>query len=341
MKTKFNLMAIITAIVASCCFASCQKVFTEYGETDSEYYTVNLGMGGDILEVIETPLTRAGETADLYGIQVYSAPNKELPEGEKVTWTKYAYGVFGSNENISINLLKGKKYGFEATMVVDGQNKVNSYSAGYSYPFYISGTNGGNSKIGTIFNYQHADYLSLGSGYTNLKNFGYFRHPNCERFYGELEDFVPGKNNDKAVIKMKRTSFGARFVAKGRLATEGYIEIQMTSAAKMTLDLTTEDKTIEKIFTFSNVKKAYQNNDYTEAIDVTLNWHRADGSIVPFGTHNITFKRNKMSTIQITMDSDDADSQIGLEIDDEPMSEDDEVTNIEDGEIVDTNVEAK
>ena len=122
---------------------------------------------------------------------------------------------------------------------------------------------------------------------------------------------------------------------------EGYIEIQMTSAPKMTLDLTTEDKTVEDIFTFNDVKKAYQNNDYTEAIDITLNWHMADGSIVPLGTHNITFKRNKMSTIQITMDSDDADSQIGLEIDDEPMSEDDEVTNIEDGEIVDTNVEAK
>ena len=206
----------------------------------------------------------------------------------------------------------------------------------------MSGTNGGFGAIGELFNYQHADYLGdLGRGNTYLKDGKSYSHPNVERFYGELEDFVPGKNNDKALIKMKRTSFGARFVAKGRLATEGYIEIQMTSAAKMTLDLTTEDKTVEDIFTFGDVKKAYQNNEHTEAIDITLNWHRADGSIVPFGTHNITFKRNKMSTIQITMDSDDADSQIGLEIDDEPMSEDDEVTNIEDGEIVDTNVEAK
>ena len=340
MKTKFNLMAIITAIVVSCCFASCQKVVTECVETESEYYTVNLGMGGDILEVIENPLTRAGETADLYGIQVYSTPNKELAEGEYVTWTRYAYGVFGSNENITINLLKGRKYKFEATMVVDGQNKVYSWAGGYSDPFYVSGTNHGYCKIGTSFTYQHADYLSLGSGYTVFKDSKAYSHPNCERFYGELENFIPGKNNDKAIIKMKRTSFGARFVAKGRLATEGYIEIQMTDAPKMTLDLTTEEKKVEEIFTFRSVKEAYQQDDYTEAIDMTLNWHKADESIVPLGTHKINFKRNKMSTIQITLDSDDADSMIGLEIEDEPMEDDDEVTNIEDGEIVDTNVEA-
>ena len=341
MKSKFNLMAIITAIVVSCCFASCNKEYTEYGEVDSEYYTVNLGMGGDILEVIETPLTRAGETADLYGIQVYSTPNKELAEGEYATWTKYAYGLFDSNENITINLLKGKQYKFVATMFVDGQNKVQNYGDGFYDPFWISGTNSGPGRIGTLFNYQHADYFDrLGSGYTQLKYGKSCNHPNCERFYGELEDFIPGKNNDKAIIKMKRASFGARFVAKGRLAVEGYIEIQMTSAPKMTLDLTTEDKKVEDIFTFSDVKRAYQNNDHTEVIEITLNWHRADGTIVPFGTHKITFKRNKMSTIQITMDSDDADSQLGLEVDDEPMSDDDVVTNIEDGEIVDTNVEA-
>lgn len=342
MKAKFNLMALITAIAVFCCLVSCQKDFNASEESDSEYYTVKLGMSGDILEVIETPLTRAGETADLYGIQVYSTPNKELAVGEKVVWTKYAYGVFGSSENISINLLKGKKYRFEATMVVDGQNVVRHSGNVYSGPFFISGTNSALGCIGTNFNYQHADYLGgLGNGQTYLEPTGdFYHHPNCERFYGELEDYLPGMNNDKAVIKMKRTSFGARFVAKGRLATEGYIEIQMTDAPKMTLDLTTEEKKVEEIFTFRDVKKAYQNDEYTEAIDITLNWHKADGSVVPFGTHKITFKRNKMSTIQITMDSDDADSQIGLEIEDNPMSEDDEITNIEDGEIVDTNVEA-
>lgn len=340
MKAKFNLMAIITAIVVSCCFASCNKEYTEYGEVDSEYYTVNLGMGGDILEVIETPLTRAGETADLYGIQVYSAPNKELPEGERVTWTRYAYGVFGSDENISINLLKGKKYKFEATMIVDGQNKVKKYSAGFSYPFYVSGTNGNFGAIGELFNYQHADYLGeLGSGYTYLKDGKSYSHPNVERFYGELEDFVPGKNNDKALIKMKRTSFGAKFIAKGKLATEGQLEIQMTSAPKMMIDLSTNDKKVDDIFTFSNVKKAYQDNDHTETIAVTINWHRADGTVFPLGTHDITFKRNKMSTVQVKIETENAEGELGLEIDDNDMSDDDDVTNIEDGEIVDTNVD--
>lgn len=340
MKAKFNLMAIITAIAASCCFASCNKVTTEYGEVDSEYYTVNLGMGGDILEVIETPLTRAGETADLYGIQVYSAPNKDLPEGERVTWTRYAYGVFGSDENISINLLKGKKYRFEATMIVDGQNKVQNYGSGFYDPFWTSGTNSGPTHIGLIFTYQHADYLSnLGNGHTNLKVGINCNHPNCERFYGELDDYIPGKNNDKALIKMKRTSFGAKFIAKGKLATEGQLEIQMTSAPKMMIDLSTNDKKVDDIFTFSNVKKAYQDNDHTETIAVTINWHRADGTVFPLGTHDITFKRNKMSTVQVKIETENAEGELGLEIDDNDMSDDDDVTNIEDGEIVDTNVD--
>ena len=66
----------------------------------------------------------------------------------------------------------------------------------------MSGTNSGYGLIGELFNYQHADYLGgLGSGNTYLK-IGSYSHPNCERFYGELEDFVPGKNNDKVVIDL-------------------------------------------------------------------------------------------------------------------------------------------
>ena len=342
MKTKFSFMAMMAAFAVCCGIVSCQKVVVETSESESDYYTVSLGMTGDILDVTESPLTRADKTDDLYGIQVYSAPNKDLPEGQSVTWTNYAYGVFGSNENITINLLKGKKYKFVATMVVDGQNKIENTSSGQFYqPFFVSGTNAQFPQIDVKFTYQHADCLSgLGNGKSTLKNAGAYSRPNLERYYGELLDYIPGKHGDKAMIKMKRTSFGAKFIAKGKLAKEGQLEVQMTEAPKMMVDLAVNEKKVEDIFTFNNVKKAYENNDYTETVAVTLNWHRPDGTVFPLGTHDITFKRNKMSTVQVTIETENAEGELGVEIEDEDMTEDDEVTNIEDGEIVETEVDS-
>ena len=340
MKTKFSFMAMMAAFAVCCGIVSCQKVIVETNESESDYYTVNLGMAGDILEVIESPLTRAGEGTDLYGIQVYSAPNKDLPEGQRETWTNYAYGIFGSDKDITINLLKGKKYKFVATMVVNGQEEIYHWENQYSTPFYVTGTNGGYGVMDNKFNYQHADYLSgLNSGWTYLMSGDYVYHPNVERYYGELLDYIPGKHGDKALIKMKRTSFGAKFIAKGKLAKEGQLEVQMTEAPKMMVDLATNEKKVEDIFTFSNVKAAYEDNNYTETIAVTLNWHRPDGTVFPLGTHDVTFKRNKMSTVQVTIETENADGELGIEINDTDMTEDDDVTNIEDGEIVDTELD--
>lgn len=338
MKTDNFFTAIAVAVM---CFVSvsCKKEVVEVQEPD--FYDVTLGMAGEILEVTEEPLRRANGETDLYGFQVYSTPNKQLAEGENAVWTKYAYGLFASDDNIVIKLIKGYKYKFVATMVVDGQNRILSYGSGYYSPFFVSGTNSDVLSVGDKFNYQSADYLNgLGNGstYLNTPN-GSFNHPNVERFYGELEDYVPGLNSKKAMIKMKRTSFGAKFIAKGKLAKEGTLEVQMTEAPKMLLDLTVSDKSISDIFTFKNVAQAYRDNNHKEDIAVTLNWHKDDGTVFPLGTHTITFKRNKTSVVQITIDNEQAEGELGVEIDDVDMSEDADITNIEDGTIVDTDVD--
>lgn len=157
--------------------------------------------------------------------------------------------------------------------------------------------------------------------------------------YGIQVYSTPGKNNEKAMIKMKRVSFGTRFIAKGKLATEGQLEIQMTDAPKMLLDLNTSDKSISEIYTFKRVVNAYVDNDYRETIAVTLNWHKADGTIFPLGSHDIEFKRNRTTVVQISIDNDQASGELGVEIDDVDMTEDDDIINIEDGEVVDTEVD--
>ena len=337
MKTNFKVWAALAAAIC-CAFAGCNKINVD--EPESDYYIVNLGMGGEIVNVTDEPLTRGGEGTDLYGIQVYSTPNKDVEQIGNVVWTKYAYGLFDSDKDITIKLLKGNRYKFVATMVVDGKNKMAKYSGdSYGMPFYISGTHKGFIAPATEFTYQAADYMGgLANGNTNMPD-EIYNHPNTERYYGELVDYVPGKGSNKALIKMKRTSFGAKFMAKGKLAKEGTLEIQMTEAPKMLLDLSTTDKTISDIFTFKSVDKAYADNNHNETIAVTLNWHRNDGTIFPLGTHDVTFKRNKMSVVQITIETENSDNELGVEIDDVDMTEDDEVTDIVDGESVDTDVD--
>ena len=64
----------------------------------------------------------------------------------------------------------------------------------------------------------------------------------------------------------------------------------------------------------------------------------SDGTSAPLGTHDITFKRNTTTVVNVDL-TVSGDSGVGFEItDDGEMPEGDEIT-IKDGEIVDTEIE--
>lgn len=334
MKNAFFKMAIV-AFAACIAMVSCSKEPIGV-EEESEFYTVQLGWAGEILDVSYEPLTRAAND-DLYGIQVYSAPNNDAAT---TTWTKFAYGVFEGADNITINLLKGYKYKFVATMVVDGKNKVLKDGEGYYRPFTLDSNA---SKELNKFNFSSQYGLSgLGNGTTFLKNPSHiYSRPNVERFYGELVDYVPGSNGNKAKIHMKRTSFKAKFIAKGKLAKSGTLNIMMTDAPEMNLALSNSNNQISDMFTFSDVDAAWADNQYSETVDVTLTWTRTDGTVVPLNTHKVSFKRNATTVVQVTIDNDANKGELGFEIDDTDVTEgDDENPDVEitDGESVKTNV---
>ena len=68
---------IFAAVMGIMTFASCQENITpENPAQEQEAYTVQLGFGGE-WDVTYEPLTRGNDNNDLYGIQVYSAPNNE------------------------------------------------------------------------------------------------------------------------------------------------------------------------------------------------------------------------------------------------------------------------
>lgn len=333
---------IFAAVMGVMTFASCQENITpEIPAQEQEAYTVQLGFGGE-WDVTYEPLTRGNDNNDLYGIQVYSAPNNE----EKTTWSKYAYGLFDNVDNVTVSLLKGFKYKFVATMVVDGKDIVNKNYDGFNTPFWITGQNSRKCIVENLFNYSSTDYFYyIGYGDTILEGLsGRFYHPNTERFYGELIDYVPEESsNDKAKIHMKRTSFGAKFIAQGKLATAGRLEVLMAEAPAISIDLT-QEKQHDDIYTFKYVKSAYdyQTGNYEEDIDVSINWHydTEDGEVtVPLGTHKITYKRNATTVVKINLENTNVEGGLGFELVETGAMVDGDEYVINDGGNVDTEID--
>ena len=153
-----------------------------------------------------------------------------------------------------------------------------------------------------------------------------------------MEGYAPTDNGGKAKIQLKRTSFGAKYIAKGKNATNGTLDILMDSAPQLNLNLA-ESNQCSEIYTFYNLRDAWLEGNYSETISVLIRLAREDGTVVPFGTHNITFKRNKTTVVNINTDDCGESSGVGVEfIDSGDMPEDSEIT-INDGEIVDTEIE--
>ena len=315
MKLFSNLLASIAMLSMLSLATACENSSTlpEQPTTpEPEYVTVSLGFSVG-LDCEYEPLTRAEENNDLYGIQVYSTP---IPATENAEWTKYAYGLFDSTDNLTIKLVRGYEYKFVARMVKDGKDKVSQWGDGsYGFPFHHRDKNGNGdyTPLSTSFIYSLLGMPFLG-GSTDL---GYH---NAESYYGELEGYIPGDNDSKATIELKRVSFGAKYKVTGDYAENGTLEILMEKAPQLNLNLA-------------------ESNEVSETASVTLRIAYSDGTSAPLGTHNITFKRNTTTVVNVDL-SVGGDSGVGFVVTESgEMPEGSEVT-IEDGEIDDTEIEA-
>lgn len=313
-------------------FTACSEVGTNeqpITPAEPEYVTVSLGLNVE-LDYEYEPLTRAEENNDLYGIQIYSTP---VPATENAEWTKYAYGLFDNTDNLTVKLIRGYEYKFVATMVKDGKNKTKEYGDTYGSPFthHDQPHSGRSTEISMSFIY---DKL----GMWNLGDKGELNHINGELYYGELEGYMPGDNDSKATIELKRTSFGVKYIAKGDYAENGTLEILMDHAPQLNLNLA-EGNEISGIFSFKNVRAAWLDENYTETESVTLRIAYSDGTTAPLGTHDIHFKRNKTTVVNVDL-TVGGENGVGFVVTEEgEMPEDTEIT-IKDGEIVDTEIEA-
>ena len=333
MKRFFTNLAIVT--LAAFALVSCNSEIIDTPDTP-EMYTVNLGWKGD-LTITHTPMAKASSD-DLYAIQVFSTPNVALEEGQIPKWSYYAHGVFDTPDNISIRLMGGYKYKFVATMVRNAKNKIFNEESKFDAPFYIYGENGGMSPIMSEFIYSSLSYMNQSDSWTRLYYvtedgtliFGHCRRPNTDRFYGELAEYIPEEENQSATITMARVSYAVKFKSSGEYANDGSLEIVMRDAFKIILNLVDENSESSDIYTFTNIQAAWENrnNGYTEKVETAINWNRADGTVIPLGTHYIDFKRFTTTSVKVELNESTlgGNLNLGFELtDDGEMPDGDEV----------------
>ena len=312
MKKSFRSMLLCATVVlgfSACSNGEGQDALSEDNNPNTKEYVVSLGMSGEILEIEESPLSKAAGN-DLYGVQVYSktATSEYKP---------YAYGLFDNKEGMTIRLMGGYQYKFVATMVVDGKTKLNTDTYGAYYDLFAinaSATPMGNSFVYSMLEMEHLDW-----GNTYSSDGMLYNHPAVERFYGETEEYVPEEEGSVSIF-MKRVCFGVKYVAEG--LTDGKLLITMEKAP--IVEMTIGNTEIQEMFCFGNIYPAgldWTRDDYTETIPVSVTWERADGASVPLANREITFKRNVLTTITIKVDEAYIEGGVDLEQEDTEMTE--------------------
>lgn len=349
MKKFCSYLVLFVTILSTGVLLSCSNAdepqSDPINEPDNVTYEVKLSLGGEYTNVSESPLSRADNASPkkYYGINVYCMKT----DGSETSYNHYAYGVFDNQLDMKISLLGGYKYKFECTSVEDDLDIMYLSSAGtdyeaISYPFYLYGSF--YIKDINSFSISQSNYLYyIRRGYSTVRNiYGEgisTDYPRLNRYYGEMEDFIPG-NGATAVIPMKRTVFGINVVVNG--VPDGCLSWQDKS---MNLTFNTngcegpEKMEFPHIFTFSDVYDCWKSEEtYSQNFIIDFIWTRGNGYQQYF-TENITVKRNVMTTITVNLKGGANDVSIGIAEEDVPMDIEDINIDFDGGDLNDTQVE--
>lgn len=306
MKRLTTFMLILVAALVSC-----NKNASDSAESPVKEYVISIGFGGEITGVSIGEMTRAGENNDLYGIQVDSRE-----AGTTGEYANYAYGVFDTFEGLTITLLEGKEYRFQATLVKDAKERIYSASSGYYFPFYHYGNPMGSTPIETEFTYTIDQHLALTQTNETSLVGGDFHRPDVDRYYGELEGFVPG-SSDAVTIEIKRVAFGLNVIAEGM--TEGKLKVQMQHAPLK--EIVYPETELDDIFCLYNVNNAWSTENYKESINVSFTWVKDNEEEILLASDEFDFYRNKRTTITIQVQSQNPQASVSVSLEDTPMGD--------------------
>ena len=315
---------IPACVLAICCSIVCCQNGKETID-GGKYVPVKLNLTGEFDVLVEQdPLTKAGESTDAYAINVYYDK-----EGDGSANDIYAYGLFDNVADMTITMLSNHKYKVYCTLVKDAYNSLyfgqafnNSYS-GYAYPFQ---TNTSNSTIlGNRFIIGDGTYFTgMGNGSAHIKTTTSPSTSNAtpnasiNRFYGvsALYEPIPNGTID---IYLKRVVYGAKFIVSG--VREGLLNVTCGDFYSRSGGNYEGTPTI---YTFTNVTQGY--NGTPQVNTVSLTYTSSRGSLWNISkTQDVQFKRNVMTTVNITLTPDL--SGLLFDLTEEPF-DDDNVINM-------------
>lgn len=297
-------------------FAACDQT-EDPTPRDAKTYTVALQLGGEILSVEYSDLSKGANDLDLYGIQVDTRVAGTMGE-----YAHYAYGLFDNLDNVTITLLDGNEYRFQVRLVKDGKERIEHpyMSDGYYYahPFFTNGSsNTGYTPIGQVFNYSASTYFPFpNSPYVLHQLNALISYPDVDSYYGELSGFVPG-NSQTATINVKRVAFGLHVIADG--LTEGKLIIQMEGAPA--LEIAYPETEMDKIVSMSDVSAAWTTDNYKVSLSTSFSWVKDNEEEVPLATQSLDFYRNKKTTITVQVQNNNPGASLAVIPENTPMGD--------------------
>lgn len=314
-------------------------------------YTYKLSFGGDYIDQSEEPLTREGETPIYVGINVTRSENTVNAPVEK-----YAHGVFTHKDGITIEIIEGYKYEFEATVLT---NKTDIYKLdndnNYPTPFscYADIDNDHRTAFlnkdinsflytfdSTFTNESMKRYLpelSSGKAYVNITNFatikfGECAYPRVNRYYGKTTiDATVFPSGKEINIPLDYKCFGLRFqlgdVPKGTYITWQDITAEGSSNQgdflqfNKDFQLDSDHTPYEDIYSLNNLNQSTQN------LKFRFTWHKGDNSTETFEREfNVNAGRRKILTISVSGNSNIPQTgNIKISMGDSSLKDEDEI----------------
>lgn len=305
MRKIFNLIVWISSI--SILLLACSKDETENNkqpnDDDNNMVTVSLGMTGDILEVEESPLSKAVETADIYGVQIYSSPKDED------NYQPYGGGRFIDKSKIQVKLFKDRKYKFEVTVFPNGEYEVDENGEKWAHTGIKIPMGADGMDIADSIRYVDYEIGQLNGSMVDISGYTMNRMP-IDRYYGKLVDYTPTENSN-VNIDLKRVVAGLTFKIKG-LTNQSTLKIEIEESPTIDIkgDGVTDELTYNSLMCLrgeSIGQYEYNRYFYTDiwfenpVDEVPFKFTWTNGERTESFTQTVTLKRKMNYTFRITI----------------------------------------
>lgn len=292
--------------------------------------TIRMAFGGDCITESEEPLLRAEDGEQFSAINVFRTEKDKADAQEE----KYAYGLFKGKGDITIDLLTGYNYRFEASILIEKEDKLFVNNKNHPQPFQVNteqNATGSNKSYNADnlgkFQYTSLDYagkfvedrnreyftqLKSGTAYIDTgtggdlpSRYGPAWYPRVKRYYGTVDTFDPGLY-DTVEIWMAYKCFGLRFevynLPAGTLTVKDVTKLDAIRDKQpeqllifpKNLELSKENKEWEGVFSMNNLLGE------SETITLEFTWHKGGNTTEKF-TAEVTVKPKTKKVLRLNV----------------------------------------